>query len=258
MLLPELVLLFLPPKFIHHQFPRNTLAQDFVSTEAKQHMKKHFLGFTCWPGYIASRQDLYHFSWYYACFLWESFPQAESWWLRFTIQNLQNGHISWIVSSIFQKIFSSYMKKTEFSTQLLAFQTYKFTYSCHMKSITLKPEESQGFHFHREKTSFVAIHNLYEMTKQWNCKTSCKIYCCNFCRSTTPCDNEATSSSFFFFFKQPGVWTLSWRHQLWIGTISPCTRIHKVKYQSMWTWVECSVLPPVYLSCLFQASSQPS
>lgn len=35
-----LLLELLPLKFIHHQSPRNTLAQDFVSTKAKIHVKK--------------------------------------------------------------------------------------------------------------------------------------------------------------------------------------------------------------------------
>jgi len=64
-----------------------------------------------------------------------------------------------------------------------------------MKFIMLKAGRSQGFHFHREKASFVAIHNLYEMIKKMKLQNSSQdVFCCHFCRSTTPSDSEATSA----------------------------------------------------------------
>lgn len=79
------------------------------------------------------------------------------------------------------------------------FSNIKYSLSTCMKFFTLKPDESQGFHFNGEKASFVTIHNLYEMVRKWNCKTSCKIYSVvNTCRSTMPYDNEATSSLLFY------------------------------------------------------------
>lgn len=180
---------------------------------------------------LLPEKELHHFSWYYTHFPWGNFQWAKV-----------DGLVLFKTSKMVSREFSvDRWKIIEFLTQLFCSQICKFSYLSCIKFITLKREESQGFQFHKEKEIFMAIYTLYEMSNK----------CC-FCRSKMPCKNEDFFSNLGFEDLNEDIASEIIQSLAGLGYMKWNSRAVETKYSCT------SVLPPLYLSRIFQASPQPS